>query len=586
MCRNLCSLAFHSGSYVAYNFHHTREPCGAMRKAAPLATLRRAALGWPGCASASGKRVVDLTIGPASHGGIALLGSNGTGKTLIGSALAGSDGHTDDDWLRSGTFERRDGWSRRSASQVSFESHESLLTEGGTVYRALGIPPGATPSKAAKYLILRFGLHPLLYRPVTAISTGEIRKVLLARALATRPSLLVLDNAFDGLDVPSRVALAELISLTLRGFSQLLVQGVDASATAHTQVLLITHRPEEIVNEISTVAVLSPDAEGGTLSTHARDGRTAESLMQLAMGEGTDRRGFRGEMAVHGPPAHDEVLSALGTRGAPGTPLVEAKHLRVQRGDGSTDGSATPAVLLSGLEWRVRRGEHWLIAGGNGAGKSTLSALLARADAQSLGASGDFRILGEALGMSPTCPATSSVADQARPLLPRDGVGWVSTELHLSMARSSRLAIDVLQGFRMPGSKADELSLQVARWLGLSAAAVLQRPFSMLSQGEQKLVLIGAAIAKRPELLVLDEPCQGLDTVHRTRVLSLVNRVCSVSNTTLIYITHHYEEVLPCVSHVMHLQQGQAIFTGDRKAYEESSGLPAVLSSLAQHAAG
>ena len=204
-----------------------------------------------------------------------------------------------------------------------------------------------------------------------------------------------------------------------------------------------------------------------------------------------------------------------------------------------------------------RRGERSFIAGGNGAGKSTLSALLARADAQSLGASGDFRILGEALGMSPACPATSSVADQARPLLPRDGVGWVSTELHLSMARSSRLAIDVLQGFRMPGSKADELSLQVARWLGLSAAAVLQRPFSMLSQGEQKLVLIGAAIAKRPELLVLDEPCQGLDTVHRTRVLSLVNRVCSVSNTTLIYITHHYEEVLPCVSHVMHLQQGQ-----------------------------
>ena len=157
-------------------------------------------------------------------------------------------------------------------------------------YRALGIPPGNSKQGMAKYLILRFGLHPLLYRPVTAIST-EKWKVLLARALATRPSLLVLDNAFDGLDVPSRVA-PGAISLTLRGFSQLLVQGVDASATAHTQVLLITHRPEEIVNEISTVAVLSPDAEGGALSTHARDGRTAESLMQLAMGEGTDRRGI------------------------------------------------------------------------------------------------------------------------------------------------------------------------------------------------------------------------------------------------------------------------------------------------------
>ena len=69
-----------------------------------------------------------------------------------------------------------EGWSARSCSQVSFESHEELLEEGGTVYRALGVPPGNTPSKAAKFLVVRFGLYDLLYRPVTAISTGEIRK--------------------------------------------------------------------------------------------------------------------------------------------------------------------------------------------------------------------------------------------------------------------------------------------------------------------------------------------------------------------------------------------------------------------------
>ena len=103
------------------------------------------------------------------------------------------------------------------------------------MYRALG-----HLSAAAKYLVVRFGLHPLLYRSVRTISTGEMRKVLLARALGTRPRLLVLDNAFDGLDAPSRASLAELVSMTITGFGRLLVQGVDASATAHTQVLLLT----------------------------------------------------------------------------------------------------------------------------------------------------------------------------------------------------------------------------------------------------------------------------------------------------------------------------------------------------------
>ena len=155
---------------------------------------------------------------------------------------------------------------------------------------------------------MRFGLHPLLYRPVTALSTGEIRKVMLARALATRPSLLVLDNAFDGLDVPSREALKELISTTLNGFGQLLVQGVDASATAHTQVLMFTHRAEEIVDEIASVSFLGGGVGGtpsgascrreGLLYTEARDGRSADQLMRAAF---EDQAKFAAQPPVASP---------------------------------------------------------------------------------------------------------------------------------------------------------------------------------------------------------------------------------------------------------------------------------------------
>ena len=195
----------------------------------PLVTLDGAELAFAG----SSKRTapLDLRVGPVSAGGHALLGRNGLGKTLIAQALGSSER---DNFVRRGRIERREGWTPKSVSLVSFESHEALLAEGGTVYQALSTRSHL--SAAAKFLIVRFGLYNLLYRPVATLSTGEIRKVLIARALTSRPSLLVLDNAFDGLDVPSRSMLAEIISTTLKGFSPLLIQGVSASATAHTQV--------------------------------------------------------------------------------------------------------------------------------------------------------------------------------------------------------------------------------------------------------------------------------------------------------------------------------------------------------------
>jgi len=195
----------------------------------PLVTLDGAELAFAG--SSQRTAPLDLRVGPVSAGGHALLGRNGLGKTLIAQALGSSER---DNFVRRGRIERREGWTPKSVSLVSFESHEALLAEGGTVYQALSTRSHL--SAAAKFLIVRFGLYNLLYRPVATLSTGEIRKVLIARALTSRPSLLVLDNAFDGLDVPSRSMLAEIISTTLKGFSPLLIQGVSASATAHTQV--------------------------------------------------------------------------------------------------------------------------------------------------------------------------------------------------------------------------------------------------------------------------------------------------------------------------------------------------------------
>jgi len=239
----------------------------------------------------------------------------------------------------------------------------------------------------------------------------------------------------------------------------------------------------------------------------------------------------------------------------------------------------------------VRRGEQWLVAGGNGAGKSTLGALLGRHSSQvdwllarCLVASGEQcdRQGGEQGGGQGGAAAAAAAAAADEKASDRnellegslalvggelgvagggDGVGWVSTELHLRMASSSLLGGEVLRAGAPPAGMAEA----VARWLGVQAT--LGRPFRSLSQGEQKLLLLGAALGARPALLVLDEVCQGLDAANRQRMLGLLQAVGAVSGCSLVYITHHPDEWLPCLTHVLHLREGAATYVSTRSNY-------------------
>ena len=90
----------------------------------------------------------------------------------------------------------------------------------------------------------------------------------------------------------------------------------------------------------------------------------------------------------------------------------------------------------------------------------------------------------------------------------------------------------------------------------------------MLSQGEQKIFLIATALVARPPLLILDEPCQGLDLVKRKRLLQIVETICRSTDMTLIYITHHLdEELVPSISHALHLKDRREVYKGLIKDY-------------------
>lgn len=527
----------------------------------------------------------DLNIYPnlecgSGGGGHVVLGKNGSGKTLLSQTLINShNNHIKTDQqssLHSGSIEinktRDDSINRshRWLTHVSFESHSELLLNENTttVHRAL-IPGGGNRlSPTAKFLVVRLGMYPLLPRFINTLSTGEIRRVLLVRALVSKPELLLLDNAFDGLDVRGRKGLMEIIERVLKGFRMdILVQGVGvAKDTARTQIMLFSHRPEEISDGMGVVTYLGTGNDN--ISTQTRSGRAASELIKPLISSSS--------LEI---PSQAEILQFWQQGKVDKTNnddiLVEAKNLHVTRDD---------TILLSNIDWVVQRGERWHLGGSNGMGKSTLSRLLLRISMNKYSewvctTSGrDAKVEGGQLNVT-----TSSYHTK------RGGVALVSTELHLHAAEnwSNRTILEVLtvgasfifdadrssQDFLRNNNNAlvdIDLATTAAKWLRLVKKdhhniiddSILNRKFSTLSQGEQKLLLIASALALRPSLLVLDEPCQGLDIANRKLVLDLVEEICQNTDMSLIYITHHNEELIASIDRRLSLEDGKAAYCG------------------------
>jgi molybdate transport system ATP-binding protein len=498
-------------------------------------------------------------------GGHLLCGANGSGKSLLLRSMIDPESvhniiESDDD--DDGRHRRQVGeqqclfrhrnhdvetTKRPLVAHVSFESHQQLLLEsssattttspqhGGSKTTYAALSPGGHFSKAAEFLVVRFGLFPLLYRDVTTLSTGEIRKVLLIRALVQQPRILILDNAFDGLDVASRTILKDIVRKTIAGFRMdILVQGVSAQNVPATQVILATHRAEEVVDNIARVSVID---NHGTLVTHDRGSPQFDRLLRDdAAGLDTD-----GDTPRAAPWSADDlptvdalriILPAASQSGAPRTAkyLVKMVDMEVKGGD---------KILLSNLTWTIEPGQRWLVSGSNGAGKSTLSRLLAHPSIQLKG-------------------LESTLVDV--------DVGWVSTERHVQLSKSDRTTEDVL--FENCTSTDERIWNLVLRFFGLNDAGMRQRPFARLSQGQQKMVLVANGLLKTPRLLILDEPLQGLDVSNRRKVLGLVERWCQASNMSFVYITHHLEETIPSIQSVLHLSEGRVVYSGYYASYD------------------
>ncbi len=224
-------------------------------------------------------------------------------------------------------------------------------------------------------------------------------------------------------------------------------------------------------------------------------------------------------------------------------PILDISNLKIIR-DGVT--------ILDGVHWRAERGQHWVILGANGSGKTSLLSALT---GYLMPTAGEIFLLGKNYGKS-----------DWREL--RKKVGIVSSAIRQMMANdepaletvaSGKSAIIDFWGTLSDGdkSRASKILRQI------EGAHLAERPWRVLSQGERQRILIGRALMARPRVLILDEPCAGLDPAAREHFLQFIQRLGQNRDVlTLVLVTHHVEEIMPVFSHVLILKKGKVLAAG------------------------
>lgn len=212
------------------------------------------------------------------------------------------------------------------------------------------------------------------------------------------------------------------------------------------------------------------------------------------------------------------------------------------------------ATILDTINWKVEKGEHWVLYGLNGAGKTALLNLL---NGYHYPTQGKVEVLEKEFGKV-----------DIREYI-RKKIGLVSSSLQERFYKEDSAYEIVLSGaftsiglYETPTDEMRKKAVNLLKELGCLGYA--DREYETLSQGERQRILIARSLMNDPEILILDEPTNGLDFIAREHLLEVVNKVAHSKNgPTLIYVTHHIEEILPVFKKTLLLKKGKVFSLGD-----------------------
>ncbi len=379
------------------------------------------------------------------------------------------------------------------------------------------------------------GVENILDRGLRYMSTGEIRRTLLCRALLSGCKLLILSDPFAGLDAQSRKILLEFFN-TIVG-KQL---SDESTAQAFPKIILSMERFNEIPDSINRVIEFSDKK-----ISYCGERKNYEEILKERNAEKeknreAEKKAFVDALEKIRQESH-AIIQDINLQEGPEN-LIEFKNVNVGWDDHK---------VLVDLNWTLKKGEHWLIRGPNGSGKTTMLELITGDNMQVFRE--DIKLFGKRRGTG------ESIWDIKRQL------GIVSYRLHVEyrMVGGTTLENVIVSGFKdsigLYEKASDFEKATAAQWLKLAGFNGRENEsFSSLSYGEQRAVLILRAAVKRPRILILDEPCHGLDENYRQKVLDLIETVASTGTTTILHVTHDPSEVRPCEKHVLELHPGES----------------------------
>jgi molybdate transport system ATP-binding protein len=359
----------------------------------------------------------------------------------------------------------------------------------------------------ARQVLATLGLEKLETRRILTMSFGEAKKVLIARAVAHRPSILFIDELCAGLDTESRNKVLEILELLAGQGTQMIVAAHDHSEIPDCVTSIITLKSGRIVNSGSFLRPPCPTTACSAVRTQC----SSDVVFQTKFEQRWQH------------------------------PLIRMENVDVVIGG---------KQILHQINWQIFAGQNWALLGENGSGKTTLLKLIAGELLPVWG--------GTIRRFEPDDPQTIDKI--------RKSISLVSPDFQADFPSSQKGLDIVLSGlYGTVGLACEPTRKQVLLGKSLlqtfGAEGLESREIGALSYGQARILLILRALISSPRILLLDEPLSGLDSEARSTVAQTIENATS-AGSTIIYVTHDQREILPSVSHVAVLKDGTISFQG------------------------
>jgi ABC-type molybdenum transport system, ATPase component/photorepair protein PhrA len=477
---------------------------------------------------------VDFVLRCGEH--TVIQGRNGSGKStllrLVRGDLAPDLDAGEVIWHTPEGPERFAVIGQRMSALVSTAQLENYVSKGwrvrGETIMLTGFPdtpllygePSALERETVRALAERLHIDDLLDRELPTLSQGQLRILLLARACIRKPALLLLDEFTEGLDGLARKRAGDMLE----------------QLAGETTLLAVAHRIDTLPECFRRTVRME---QGRIIADEAGSPAASPLPKRIVSLTPEDRASARATANTGG-----------------GSPLLD-----IVNADVYVDGTH----VLHDINWQVRKGEHWAVVGHNGAGKSTLLRLICGVENVALGGRIERRLPGQGDG----------VIVEMEKL--RRGIGIVSDRIQATYWYDLTGEELVLSGFERSvglfGEPDAARREEARRWMErLGVLHLAARRMRSTSTGQLRRLMLARALVGDPDIMLLDEPCSGLDPESRAEFLHMADGLAR-SGIQCILVTHHEADIFPAITHVAYLENGRMVRQGavekprDNKAF-------------------